>query len=325
MDTTTDRHSVSSDSNSDFNNLVSLDGQLGFGQYGHLSGFAAQSHTPGFKTDQHAFNLGARYDSESWLISLDYTEVATNFNPEMGFLQRSAYRRPSYTIFYRYRPEDFIGILEMRPHVVYRGYWGFDDFQETGYLHVDNHWQWRNGYELHTGINFTKEGVREPFEITEGVIVPESAFNHREADLVFWTDQSEWISFSERARIGGFFGGRRFSINSMLNLRIEEVLNTQFSFQYNNVRLPAGDFTSNLFQARISFAFTPRIYLQTLIQYNQEEDLWSVNLRFSWLQAANTGLFIVFNQTNESNIHGIPVGIQNHNLIVKYSYLFDVI
>ena len=33
------------------------------------------------------------------------------------------------------------------------------------------------------------------------------------------------------------------------------------------------------------------------MQYNDRADLWSMNLRFGWLQAANTGLFIVYTDT----------------------------
>ena len=64
------------------------------------------------------------------------------------------------------------GLLEVRPHITYRGYWNFSGFQETSYLHVDNHWAWINGMEIHTGINFTTEGVVTPFEISEDIFVP---------------------------------------------------------------------------------------------------------------------------------------------------------
>ena len=54
------------------------------------------------------------------------------------------------------------------PHE-YRGYWDFDGNQQTGYLHIDNHWEFNSGMEIHTGTNFTQEGVFEPFEIVDGV------------------------------------------------------------------------------------------------------------------------------------------------------------
>ena len=69
------------------------------------------------------------------------------------------------------RPKQLWGFQELRPHISYTGYWDFDGFQETGCLHVDNHWEWKSGYEIHTGVNFTTEGLTEPFEIFEDIVV----------------------------------------------------------------------------------------------------------------------------------------------------------
>ena len=89
-----------------------------------------------------------------------YTEVGEGFNPEVGFLLRSSFKKPEGRILYHLRPKNKDAkILEHRPHISYRGYWNFDGFQETGFLHVDNHWEWKSGLEIHTGINFNTEGV----------------------------------------------------------------------------------------------------------------------------------------------------------------------
>lgn len=311
----------------DHNRLVALDGRLGIGRYGLVSGYVSRSFTPdlaeGQQRRQYAYNLGAQYDSEQWLVEFSYTEIAEAFNPEVGFLQRSSYRNPGGVILYRFRPDDFLGFLELRPHVSYRGYWGFDDFQETGFLHIDTHWEWRGGYEIHTGYNLTREGVREAFEIAEDVVVPAGTYDHREALLVGFTDQSRWISLNTRATIGGFFGGDRVSLTSTLRLRAGEALSTEFILQRNDVDLPNGSFVANLYRARVSYSFTPRIFVQSLVQYNEQANLWSANLRFGWLQAANTGLFVVYNQTNDTD--GLSRGVMDRSFIIKYTHLFDVL
>ncbi|MFQ5674596.1 MAG: hydrolase, partial [bacterium] len=91
----------------------------------------------------------------------------------------------------------------------------------------------------------------------------------------------------------------------------------------NNVNLPNGDFVTNLVSARVSYSFTPRLFLQGLVQYNNSQDIWSTNLRLGWLQAANTGLFIVFNDVREVDNRSFRT--QSRSLIVKYSQLFDVL
>ena len=305
------------------NQTLAVDGRLGIGRYGQMAGFAARTFTPGLEGDAYAFNVVMTYDSESWLLDASYTEVAEDFNPEMGFLQRRVYRKPSFLIFHRFRPSNFLGLHELRPHISYRGYWDFEGFQETGYLHVDNHWEWKSGHEVHTGVNFTREGVTAPFEIIDGVVVEPGTYDHREVQLIGFTDQGRSVSLEVEVIIGGFFGGDRMALGPALSLRASETFTTEFSLQHNDISLPGGDFTTNLFRARLSYSFTPRIYAQSLIQYNDRADLWSVNLRFGWLQAANTGLFVVFNQTND--LDGLFTGAQNRSVIVKYSRLINVL
>ena len=60
----------------------------------------------------------------------------------------------------------------------YRGYWDFDGNQQTGYLHIDNHWEFNSGMEIHTGTNLTQEGFSN-FEIVKGVTVPPANINIR--------------------------------------------------------------------------------------------------------------------------------------------------
>jgi hypothetical protein len=306
----------------DYNRTVAADGRLGIGRYGQLSGFAARTWTPGVSSDQHAFKFGGEYRSEAWLLSANYTEVADEFNPEVGFLERSGFRKPDFLIFYTYRVKSFLKLHEMRPHISYRGFWGLSGFQQTGYLHVDNHSEWKNGYELHTGINFTTEGVSEAFEISDGVTVPVGSYHHREAQIVANTNRGAPLSFSTRITAGGFFGGNRFSASNTLSYRIGETFTTEIRWSRNDIDLPGGDFVTNLIRARLSYSFTPRIFVQSLIQYNNQSDIFSVNLRFAWLQTANTGLFVVYNES--SDFDDFDLGIRNRAFVVKYNKLFDL-
>jgi hypothetical protein len=308
----------------DYNRAFAFDGRWGIGEYGLISGFIARTATPGSSSDQHAFKLSATRDSPGWNLLAEFAEVGDNFNPEVGFLNREdGHRFVQSRIMRRYRPAEFLGLHELRPHISYRGYWNLEGFQETGFLHVDNHTEWRNGYELHTGVNFTQEGVTKPFEIYPDVIVPTGSYRHREAQIVFITNQAAWLSFNSRLTAGGFFGGDRVSWTPAMKLRRGETFNTEVTWNYNNIDLPGGEFVTNLVRTRISYSFSPRISLQGLIQYNDRADLWSVNLRFAWLQAANTGLFVVYKETRD--IGDIVLGIPDRSFIIKYSHLFDII
>jgi hypothetical protein len=311
----------------DYNRTIGLDGRWGIGEYGLIQGFVAKTETPGADDQEHAFRLGGNYDSERWSFSADYTEVADDFNPAVGFLTRKGYRKPSFFILRRIRPDDLWGLLEIRPHVSYRGFWDFDDFQETGYLHLDTHWEWRSSYELHTGINFTREGVKEPFEIYPDVIVSPGTYDNAEAQVVFITNRGAPVAFEMRTVVGGFFGGDRLSLTPQFRFRFGDAFNAELSWSYNDVDLPEGAFETNLGRLRLSYNFTTLISLQALIQYNDRDDLWAANLRFSWLRTANSGLHVVYNEIQDifGDLDVRNTRAADRSLIIKYSYLFDLL
>jgi hypothetical protein len=310
---------------SDRNRTYGADGRWGIGRYGAVEGYLAKTDTPGRDGRDLAFNLGAGLSSPAWEINAEYTEAQENFNPEAGFLARRDFRKPEGVVLYRHRPKDWLGLLEIRPHVSYRGYWKPDGFQESGFLHVDNHLEWKSGYEVHTGINFTHEGVLTPFEIHPGVVVPPGTYRHSEAMLYGTTNQGAPVSFETRVTLGGFFEGSRASSLSTLRGRIGEAFTSSVDYSRNDVSLPAGRFVTNLLRVRLSYSFTPRLYLQALVQYNDVIDNWSTNLRFGWLHDANTGLFVVYNENRDSASDPLGLGVRDRSFTVKYSHTFDLL
>ncbi len=227
-------------------------------------------------------------------------------------------------MFFTLRPENFLGLHELRPHVTNFTIWNYDTGQqETQFTHIDNHFEWPNGYEVHTGVNLTKEGVLEPFEIFPDVAVPIGTYDHAEAQLVFQTNQGAPVSLEIRSVIGGFFGGDRVQVGPQLSMRVSEAFNAQVAWDRNDINLPTGEFVTNLGRLRVNYSFTTRMFVQALVQYNDRADLWSSNIRFAIQSDANTGLFVVYNDTQGLGA-ARPTGA-GRTLTVKYSQLFDLL
>ncbi len=315
--------SINGDPGEDYNRTFAVDGRWGIGNYTLINGWIAQTDTPGIEGRDGAGGIRAAYNDDQWSLTAGYSEVGENFNPEVGFLSRRGYRKYEAGIRRHIRPNMW-GLFELRPHINYRGYWDFDGFQETGFLHVDNHWEWRSGMEIHTGVNFTQEGVKEPFEIVDGVTVPAGEYEHEEGQFVFQTNQGADLSFSVRTFIGGFFGGDRVNVAPTMRYRTGEKFSTEISWNHSDIDLPVpgGDFEVDLAQLRLTYSFTPRMSIQSLVQYNKRDDVISTNLRFAWLQSANAGLYIVYNEVDESGL-----GAPRHDaqqFVIKYSRILDI-
>ena len=305
----------------DYNSVFALDGKLGLGKKAQITGYISKSTTPGIKNREHAFKILAVYNWNGWNLRAGYTEVGEGFNPEVGFLQRSAFKKPEFLIFKQWRPNNTGKFLEVRPHVSYRGYWNFNNTQETGFLHIDNHWVWESGFEIHTGINFTKETVLEAFPISLVTIDP-GIYDHKELQFVMFTNPNNKASFRNRTYIGGYFGGSRISSSNKVNLRLGDKFNAETNFNYNRLKLPNGLTNVVITGVRLAYSFTPRMFLQSLVQYNNVSEITSVNARFGWLKNANTGLFVVINIVKDNDFLN---QLNNQSITIKYSYQFDLL
>ena len=308
----------------DHNRAYGIDGRWGVGQYGLVSGFVSRTDSPHLSGREHAYQVSSRYNTPAWDMELRYTEVGEDFNPEVGFLSREdGFRKVNARIYHTRRIAKRWGLHEVRPHSNYESFWNFDGFQESSTLHVDSHWEWKNGHEFHTGMNVTREGLLRPFEIYPKIFVPPGTYEHAEAQLVGFTNEGAPIGIRTSLRAGGFFGGTRVSVENILRLRVREKLTSEVTWQRNDVRLPWGDFITDLIRARVSYAFTPRLFVQTLLQYNDRADVWSTNLRFGWLQQANTGLFFVYNDTRDLGY--FSGSLAGRSAVIKYSRMFDLL
>jgi hypothetical protein len=315
--------SLSADPVDDKGTTLGFDGRWGIGDNLMLRGWVAKTDTPTLNGKEDAYSVHADYDSASWAYRLNYTEVGGDFNPEVGFLSRRDYKKRNAFLMYRYRPENLWGLLELRPHISITDYHDFNGFKESGFIHLDNHWDYRNGWLMETGVNLTYEGVKDPFEIVPGVIIPADNYDHARAHFVVHSNQAEPLSFNLRTAYGGAWGGDQTSLAPSVRYRYGETFSAELSYSYNKFALPYpnGNFNANLSVLRLQYSFTPSILLQALVQYNEVSDKVGTNLRFSWLQSASSGLYLVYNEIDERGIGARPKGKE---FIIKYSYIFDV-
>ena len=309
------------DSNKHYNNVYAIDGKLGLGKKADITGFFSKSDSPGIDSSDHSFKLIANYNWDGWRINAGYTEVGEGFNPEVGFLMRSAFKKPEFIVFKQIRLKDFGPLLEVRPHIAHRSYFDFQDRLVSSWTHIDNHWVWPSGFEIHTGVNITSEGVFDAFKISD-VEIPSGEYYHNELQLYIKSNPNTALSFTSRTVIGGYYGGDRFLFSNNIKYRIGNKFNSTLNLDYTKLNLENGDINALITGLRLSYSFSPKMYLQSLIQYNNVTNVTSVNTRFGMLQTANSGLFVVINFIKDSDWFDY---INNRSISVKYSYQFDAL
>jgi hypothetical protein len=309
------------DGNDDYNHVMAVDGRWGLGQKAQISGFLAKSATPGITDSDHSYKLQFSYNWERWELRAAYTELGEGFNPEVGFLQRSAFRKPEFFIQHRWRPDNLFNLMELRPHISFRQYSDFKGNLVTSYLHIDNHWVWKSGLEIHSGVNYTTEGVVQDFKLS-GVSVPRGTYKHNELQVVMITNQNKAVSLNARTIIGGYFGGDRIASTATVKARVGDKLNSSAIVNYNILNLPNGELKAVILGNRLAYSFTPRMFIQSLVQYNNRSRITSVNARFGWLQNANNGLFVVFNIVKDKDLLDL---MDTQSVTLKYTRSFDLL
>ena len=307
-----------------WNRSFGFDGRLGIAEEVTISGFAAKTQTPGLTGRDHAYSSAFEYRRRAFNTNFSYTEVGDDFNPEVGFLERpDGYRQWTGGYFQNVRTQGLAraGLREWRPHVSYEGYWGFDDLLETATLHIDSAFDFENGIFVSPALNVQYEGLREPFEVYPGVVVPAGSYESPLAFGMARSDNRKWISGSVGWQVGGFLSGSQASFSPALTLRHGGTFTSSLRWTRNDIDLPEGAFVTNLGSLRLTYNITTLINAQSLIQYNDRTRRWSTNLRFNWQRTAATGLYLVYNDTEALN----GLGPVSRAFIIKYSHMFDVL
>ncbi len=312
----------------DHNLTYAIDGRLGIGAAFTVDGYAAFTNKRGIHQGQHAASLSAEWTSRDWEFGLTGREVGENFLPDVGFVPRTAYRFYSLRVLRHFRTPNISWFRELRPHASIREHRDLDGFIETRWIHIDSHFEFANGafFQL-PALNFMREGLKEPFEIADGVIIAPGTYDNFEWGFAYNTNRAAPISLDGRIDIGGFYSGHRKGGESTLNARFGETFAAGLRLSYYDVDLAEGSFETALVGLRAAWSFTPRIYLQGLLQYNEQTDTFSSNVRFGWLATAGTGLFLVYNDTENTGSFertGFRRGPLDRTFVVKFTRQFDL-
>ena len=308
----------------DWNRVIGVDGRVGIHDAWTIDWWDARSATPRSDHDAEAFSARLGYETGSWSNLARVIQVGRDFDPEVGFLNRGGgYRFFETTIMWKKRLPNSSWLKDFHPHLGYRGYYGLDGYRQEDRIHIDlTEWYTSSGANLGPEVNVEHQGLQQPFAIASTVTLPVGSYDYTSVGFDGATNPSAPLSANLRADVGGFYNGTRRGGSLTLAARRGSSLTTSLLVEYNDVRLKQGNFTRLLVAPRVAYFFTPRIMVQTLVQYSNQVRAWTANARFGWLSTAGTGLFIVFNEGQEADSFFRWDRPQSRSLIVKYTRQF---
>jgi hypothetical protein len=298
---------------------------------GKLFAFLARTDSPERKggTD-YAGRMFYTYANQLVSSSFGYSQVGNGFNPEVGFLARKNYRRIEGRGALSYDPKRWEWIRRIAPHTFFNGYWNKDDGElET----FDGHWhpfsiELANGGRFGYAINTAKDRPRRPFtafaDVTgRTVVIPPGDYSWTQGLLELISNQSAPVAVQLRQLTGTYYNGDYLGWNATVIMRAGAKLMTSIAWNRDKISLPQGRFTNDLIPIKVSYSFTRFASMEGLLQYNSQASTFSSNLRLALLSRSGTGLFVVYNNQQETSSR-TPATLLGRSFIVKLSRLFDL-
>jgi hypothetical protein len=283
-----------------------------------------QSETEGLDGDATAFGIQGNLDTQGngFGVFGNYNQFGEAFNPALGFANNTGIRSVNIGGNARYF---------LRDNDRFRNAFSFMNFtynedMATGrmqtqdffwrVLNVNTHYGGAFGGGMYSG----KEGLDRPFMIRPGIVIPAGVYSYNGVNgEIRLSDQralAPRISMSK----GGFYNGDRVQYNLGVQWRPGQHLFMGFDYNFQDVKLPAGDFVVRLVRLNANYAFNSKWSWINLLQYDNGSRQMGVNSRLRWNPEAGEDLYLVINYNFDSR-EGAFTGMnsQNAEVVLKYT------
>jgi hypothetical protein len=261
-----------------------------------VNGWFLNSSRPGVSRGSSAFGTSLVYPNDRWNGRVEAIEVQENFDPAIGFVTRTGYRRYTQYLEFGPRPRDhrylrqltFGGAAtvqtDLQNDVLQRGF-------DLTVVQVNLHSQ--DNFGLYASNRY--ERLDEPFEISDDITLPQGAsYTFNRVRLWGQTASRRMLSINGRYEVGDFYSGRRTERQANLSIRVRPGLFLYINGQWNRVKLREGSFSTQLYRFTGETQLSPFIALVNNIQYDTQSAVLGWQSRFRWILTPGNDLYIVY-------------------------------
>lgn len=311
------------------NQVAGFDVNYNPNRFSNLSAFVTRSATdipfPGFEDeDGWAGGAHAAWQGPVTGVAFDFLQIDEGYDPSAGFLLRSDIRRYVPRFTYQPRPQTRNQVRNYIYGLTGDVITDLDNETQTIELGADLfgvRFQSEDSFRIFADHTFDR--VPSPFQIGPGTVVPAGEYRFNDAGVAFETNNSRRFAVNGFLLAGEYYDGDRISSQVNLGVRASRFLRSDTTWAFNDIELPGGGFTANIIRQRIALSFSPTLFTNTYIQYNDAAELLSLNLRFNWIYRPGSDIFLVFNQN--WNAPGLgDLSSQDQAVILKLTYLFEL-
>jgi len=261
-----------------------------------LNSWVVQSESDLAEATDYAGKFQVLLEGEPWRAFASYEYVGEDYDPGLGFVGRRAYHEYFGFVRHRWRPEAFdLRTIDVFIEAFY--FTNLDGEVETWNFELPGaSFGFEDASELYLEFGLTREVLFEPFEISDGVIIPTGTYDWPYGEIYYGSSRARWWSVEGYVYAGQFYDGQRIDYELEFALRPVVGLEVEGEIEHRDIRLDGGDLSIWIGSLGVNWAFTPDLVLNTLAQYDNVSDELGANVRLRWTFRPGSDLFLVFNQ-----------------------------
>jgi hypothetical protein len=282
----------------DHNRVGGADWDIGLNDYLRTGGYFVQSSTDNVDLPQPSGETWAGsgdlyWNSRAVRAHLEYAQIGTGFNDEMGFITRTGVRQWRWDSNYYLWPED--GIFHQAWFTYDLDY--ITDLQTGQFVTRINNIQAATFFKDSSGVALKwyeeLEGLSVPFQVHPGITIPSGFYDFKYWFFGFQTDYSKEIGGAGRLTWGDFYDGTQLRMFYALVYRPLPGLYTAYTYEHDRVDLREGRFNTDLFQTEITYAFTTTLSTRFWLNYDRLNNL-RAKFVFDWEYKPGANFYIVY-------------------------------
>jgi hypothetical protein len=319
-----------------FNQTSGADTRLVFHKDLVLTGYAAQTRSPGLSAGQTDLGAGLAYQN-SWFEGFaQHRKVGTNFNPEVGFLERNDCICDYADATFKPRPK-LRGVRELN-------FEGFI-FHAPDTNHVLQTQEWQNTFRIQFNngaysdddiVDVFTQRLITPFNIYKNIFIPVGEYHWTRHQFTYGSPQDRRLMVSFFERFGTYYDGHLNEARVRANYRANERLSFSFAEQWNRFRLglvtdPAGNllpssaanFSVVFGSFQTNYSFSRFLSLSALLQMDTANaQAASANIRLRWNYRPDSDLFFIYTagQRFASLVAANPPQYYENRFAIKFTY-----
>jgi uncharacterized protein DUF5916 len=319
-----------------FNQTSGADTRLVFHKDLVLTGYAAQTRSPGLPSGQTDVGTGLAYQN-SWFEGFaQHRKVGPNFNPEVGFLERNDCICDYADVTFKPRPK-LRGVRELN-------FEGFI-FHAPDTNHVLQTQEWQNTFRIQFNngaysdddiVDVFTQRLITPFNIYKNVFIPVGEYHWTRHQFTYGSPQDRRLMMSFFERFGTYYDGHLNEARIRATYRANERLSFSFAEQWNRFRLglvsdpggnllppSAANFSVVFGSFQTNYSFSRFLSLSALLQMDTANaQAASANIRLRWNYRPDSDLFFIYTagQRFASLVAANPPQYYENRFAIKFTY-----